>query len=438
MELGVTERISVTSTGAQAVQRSDPGRITPNGRFVVFESDADLSPTDTNGVKDVYRLDRQSGQLDLVSITAAGVQGTGWSYHPDVSDDGQHIAFTSGNDNFVAGDTNGSLDIFLKDMTTGALTRVNTTGGGGQSASSTCTWPYISGDGGTVAFSSTASNLVTGDSNGDWDVFAKDIATGAIERLSVRPNGGQANDGTRTPMTVSTDGNLIIYASLATNIVAGDTNGRQDIFLRDRAAGTTERVNLALDGGELNSDSWVPAMSGDARYVTYTSEATNIVTGNTMNERQIFAIDRFDVPAIGAVYCQTNPNSTGVMSQISATGSLVAANNNVVLAASELPSFVFGFFITSRTQGFNMNPGGSMGNICVAGSVGRYVGPGEVQNSGANGEIILAIDLNAMPQPNGFEAAVAGDTWNFQAWHRDSVAGTVTSNFTGGLEIVFQ
>ncbi len=438
MELGVTERISVTSTGAQAAQRSDPGRITPDGRFVVFESDADLAPTDSNGVKDVYRLDRQTGQLDLVSVTAAGVQGTGWSYHPDVSDDGQRIVFTSGNDNFVAGDTNGSLDIFLKDMATGALTRVNTTASGAQSSSSNCTWPYISGDGSTVAFSSTASNLVAGDSNGDWDIFAKEVATGSIERLSVRPNGGQADDGTRTPMSISTDGNLIIYATLATNIVAGDTNGRQDVFLRDRAAGTTERINLSLTGGELNDDSWVPAMSGDARYVTYTSEATNIVTGDTLGERQIFAIDRFDAGTIGNNYCQTNPNSTGAMSLISATGSLFVADNDVTLAATQLPTFAFGLFIVSRTQGFNMNPGGSSGNLCLGGQIGRYVGPGQVQNSGASGEIFLPIDLSAMPQPNGFEMAVAGDTWNFQCWHRDVGAGTLASNFTNGLEIVFQ
>ena len=437
MELGVTERISVTSTGAQAAQRSDPGRITPDGRFVVFESDADLAPADTNGVKDVYRLDRQSGQLDLVSVTAGGGQGTGWSYHPDVSDDGQRITFTSGNDNFVPGDTNGSLDIFLKDMTTGELTRVNTTATGAHSSTSECTWPYISGDGGTVAFSSRAPNLVAGDTNGDWDIFSKNVATGAIQRLSVRPNGGQADDGTRTPMSISTDGNMIIFASLATNLVVGDTNGSQDVFLRNLSAGTTERVNLSITGGELNDDSWVPAMSGDARFVTYSSEATNIVTGNTFNERQIFAIDRSGIQSIGTNYCAPNPNSTGVVSQISATGSPVAANNDVVLAATDLPLFTFGFFIVSRVQGFNMNPGGSGGNLCLGGMIGRYVGPGQIQNSGAGGEITLAIDLTVIPQPGGFEAAASGDTWNFQCWHRD-IASFFNSNFTNGLEIVFQ
>lgn len=438
MQLGVTERISVTSTGAQANQRSDPGRITPDGRFVVFESDADLVPSDTNGQKDAYRLDRQTGQLSLVSVTAAGVQGTGWSYHPDVSDDGQRIVFTSGNDNFVAGDTNGSLDIFLKDMTTGSLTRVNTTATGAQSTSSSCTWPYISGDGSTVAFSSTASNLVAGDTNGDWDIFAKNVATGAIERLSVQPSGAQANDGTRTPLSLSTDGNQIIFASLATNLVAGDTNASQDAFIRNRSAGTTERVNLSLSGGELNDDSWVPAMSGDARFVTYTSEATNIVTGNTLNERQIFAIDRFGSTGIGTNFCTPNPNSTGVPSQISAMGSVQLGVNDVVLMASDLPINSFGFFLVSRLQGFVPNPGGSNGNLCLTGPIGRYVGPGEIQNSGPGGEYSLAIDLTAIPQPNGFVSAISGETWNFQSWHRDLVGGAAQSNFTDGLELTLQ
>ena len=97
----------------------------------------------------------------------------------------------------------------------------------------------------------------------------------------------------------------------------------------------------------------------------------------------------------------------------------------------------FSFFLTSRTQGFSANPGGSQGNLCLAGAIGRYVGPGQIQSSGATGSITLQLNLGAMPQPTGPVAAVAGQTWNFQAWYRDAVAGTPTSNFTDGLRVTF-
>jgi hypothetical protein len=142
-------------------------------------------------------------------------------------------------------------------------------------------------------------------------------------------------------------------------------------------------------------------------------------------------------PTLGTNYCTANNNSTGTTGVMRATGSAVVATNNVLLNASSLPLNSFGFFLTSRTQGFVANPGGSSGNLCIGGGIGRFVGPGQIQNSGSLGEINLAINLTAMPTPVGPVAAVAGETWNFQAWHRDAIGGTATSNFTNGLEILF-
>jgi hypothetical protein len=141
---------------------------------------------------------------------------------------------------------------------------------------------------------------------------------------------------------------------------------------------------------------------------------------------------------LGTNYCTAVANSTGNTADISATGSDVAANNDVTLLANELPNNAFGFFLTSQTQGFIQNPGGSMGNLCLTGSIGRYVGPGQIQNSGGTGSISLVLDLTQTPQPTGFVSVQAGQTWNFTAWHRDSVGGTATSNFSDGLSIAFQ
>lgn len=141
---------------------------------------------------------------------------------------------------------------------------------------------------------------------------------------------------------------------------------------------------------------------------------------------------------LGTNYCAANANSTGSVGALTAQGSPVVGTNDVTLHASSLPPLSFGFFIAGQMQGFVPNPAGSSGNLCLAGSIGRYVGPGQIQQSDTQGTFSLAIDLTSMPQPNGFVAVQAGETWNFQTWHRDSSGGQPTSNFTPGLEIAFQ
>jgi hypothetical protein len=141
--------------------------------------------------------------------------------------------------------------------------------------------------------------------------------------------------------------------------------------------------------------------------------------------------------SIGTNYCAANANSTGATGSISATGSGSVAANNVTLRASSLPNNAFAFFLVSRDAGFVANPGGSQGNLCLAGSIGRYVGPGQIGNTGAVGAVDLAIDLTQIPQPTGPVAVAAGETWRFTCWHRDVVAGSATSNFSNGLAIAF-
>jgi len=142
--------------------------------------------------------------------------------------------------------------------------------------------------------------------------------------------------------------------------------------------------------------------------------------------------------APGSNYCQANANSTGVPASMGASGSNIVGNNDLVLEANDLPLNSFGFFLTSTVQGFVAGPGGSQGNLCLGGAIGRYVGAGQIQNSGSAGMISLAIDNTQVPQPTGFVAIAAGETWSFQLWNRDAVGGSATSNFTDGYEITFQ
>ncbi len=142
--------------------------------------------------------------------------------------------------------------------------------------------------------------------------------------------------------------------------------------------------------------------------------------------------------AIGRVFCVATENSTGLAARIDATGSEVLLDDDVTLVATLLPPSSNGFFLTSRREGFAANPGGSSGNLCLAGSIGRFVGPGQILNSGAAGTFSLVLDLGSLPQPAGSVAAQVGETWRFQAWYRDQTLGLPTSNFTDGVALTFR
>jgi len=140
--------------------------------------------------------------------------------------------------------------------------------------------------------------------------------------------------------------------------------------------------------------------------------------------------------SIGSRYCQTVHNSTGSSSELRAWGTDLLSTNSVELIAESLPHGSFGFFLASRTQAAVYPVPNSDGVLCLGGSIGRYVGPGQIQNSGLTGSFSLAINLYAVPQPSGPVQIQPGETWHFQAWHRD-VNPTLTSNFTNGLSLLF-
>ena len=139
----------------------------------------------------------------------------------------------------------------------------------------------------------------------------------------------------------------------------------------------------------------------------------------------------------GSNFCTANANSTGAAASMGASGSNIVGNNDLVLEANDLPVSSFGFFLTSTTQGFVANPGGSQGNLCLGGAIGRYVGPGQILNSGSIGAFTLFLDLAATPTPTGLVSVATGETWHFQAWYRDAFIGIPISNLTDGLALTF-
>ena len=288
---GTTERVSVGSAGEEGNSGSEWSAISADGRYVAFASRAsNLVPGDTNGTNDVFVRDRLTGTTERVSVSSTGEEGNGHSGFPAISADGRYVAFDSWTSNFVPGDTNGSRDIFVRDRVTDTTERVSvsSTGAEGNDYSN---FAAISADGRYVAFASRASNLVPGDTNGTNDVFARDRVADTTERVSVRSSGEQENGWSVGP-TISADGRYVAFYSEASFLVPGDTIGTNDVLVRDRVNGTTERVSVSSTGEEGNGDSESPAISADGRYVAFESWASNLVPGDTNGVWDIFVWDR--------------------------------------------------------------------------------------------------------------------------------------------------
>ena len=304
-QTGQTTRVSVASDGTQANDYSYNPSISADGRYVAFISYAsnlvggDTEPPTqpsttslpnnpaskvTGGVSQVFVHDRQTGATTLVSVAIDGSEGSGEEV--SISADGRYVAFRSWDSNLVNGDTNNLPDIFVRDLQTNQTTRVSVASDGTQ-ANNFSFEPSISADGRYVAFMSWADNLVSGDTNGDWDIFVHDRQTGATIRVSVATGGGQAAGRSQSP-SISADGRYVAFASSASNLVSGDTNNHPDIFVHDRQTGVTTRVSVASDGTQTYVSSFDPSISADGRYVAFGSGADNLVSGDTNGRFDIF------------------------------------------------------------------------------------------------------------------------------------------------------
>jgi Tol biopolymer transport system component len=327
-QTGITTRVSVASDGTQGNGWSKKQSISADGRYVAFHSLADnLVPGDTNNTEDVFVHDRQTGLTTRVSVASDGTQGNYISELGSISADGRYVAFSSWARNLVPGDTNSKGDIFVHDRQTGTTTRVSVASDGTQGNSDSW-YSLISADGRYVAFSSWASNLVPDDTNNYQDVFVHDRQTGLTARVSVASDGTQGNYDSES-RSISADGRYVAFESWASNLVPGDTNGSQDVFVHDRQTGITTRVSVASDGTQGNGESYEPSISADGRYIAFESGASNLVPGDTNGFRDIFVHDqqmgittRVSVASDGT---QGNDSSGGA--SISADGRYVALHS---------------------------------------------------------------------------------------------------------------
>jgi len=331
----LTQRVNLGSLGEQANSISSHPVVSPDGRFVLFDSSANnLVAGDTNGWQDVFLRDRVSGVTTLVSVGTGGVQANGPSVDYALSADGRFVAFQSYGSNLASGDTNGTYDIFVHDCQTGQTTwaSVSSLGVG---ADSNCFGLALSLDGRCVSFCSAADNLVPGDTNGSADVFVRDLQTGQTSRVSVDSGGAQA-DGQSLASALSADGRFVAFSSYASNLVPGDTNALPDIFVHDRQTGQTTRVSLDSGGTQSNGASGGGcSISSDGRWVAFSSQATNLVAGDTNNLLDAFVHDRLTGQTSRVNIGSGGTQSNGALSSLS-----LSADGRYVAFASEATNLV--------------------------------------------------------------------------------------------------
>ncbi|MFO0983482.1 MAG: calcium-binding protein [Planctomycetota bacterium] len=259
-QTGATTRASVDSQGGQADADSQQAVISADGRFVAFFSWADnLVPGDTTPFRaDIFVHDLATGETTRVSVDSNGAEGNGGSDYPSISADGRFVSFDSSASNLVPGDTNGWLDVFVHDRQTGATTRVSVDSQGVQ-GNFVSDVPALSGDGRFVAFQSWASNLVAGDTNQHGDVFVHDLLSGETSLASLGAQGEQGNNESVSP-AISADGRFAAFTSHATNLVLGDTNGFLDAFVRDRTGPCSSPASWANYGSGWPGTNGIPGL----------------------------------------------------------------------------------------------------------------------------------------------------------------------------------
>ena len=377
--VGVTELISVASDGTQGNWGSNYSSISADGRYVAFSSvSSNLVAGDTNGSNDVFVHDRVTGVTTRVSVASDGMQGNGDSgdYTLSISADGRYVAFTSEASNLVVGDTYlcshpklplyNCADVFVHDRVTGETTLVSVASDGTQ-ANSESWLSSMSADGRYVAFGSTATNLVVGDTNGSSDVFIHDLVTGETTCVSVASDGTQGNNSSGGN-SISADGRYVAFISAASNLVVGDTNDTYDSFVHDRMTGETTHLSVASDGTQGNMGSWSPSISADGRYVAFTSEASNLVAGDTNGLEDIFMHDRQtgETTRVSLASDGSQANDLSRNPSISADGRFVAfssdASNMVVGDTNGVIDVFVHDRLTGETTRLSVSSDGMQGN----------------------------------------------------------------------------
>lgn len=292
LQTATTTLVSKSSSGVTGNNSSDSPSISADGRYVVFASNAtNLVSDDTNSWQDIFMHDLQTSTTTRISVTSDGTQLNQLSFYPSISGNGRYVVFSSRANNLVNNDTNGIQDIFLKDTQTGAISRLSVNSIGEESTGfqgiNYNDYGVISEDGKFVAMKSSAWNLVGNTHSGVHYIYLRDIELGTTIRISNSNTGGLPFNSS-FGISISADGQYITYTSDASNIVFEDTNGYSDVFVYDRLLETTKLISSTSDGIQGTGSSGTSDISSNGNFTIFASTSTNLVSNDTNNSSDIF------------------------------------------------------------------------------------------------------------------------------------------------------
>jgi uncharacterized repeat protein (TIGR01451 family) len=308
---------STNDAGVKGDGSSSNASLAPGGTAVAFDSFAtNLDPADTDGSPDVFLKDLASGGLALASISLEGVKGDGISIMPSLSADSAKVAFSSSSTNLDPSDTDGSFDIYVKDLSTGAIALASTsddgTKGNGDSSEAS-----LSADGTRVAFSSSSTNLDPADTSSDADVYVKDLVTGAITLASTADDGTKG-DGNSSAPSLSANGSRVAFSSFATNLDPADGDVVEDVYVKDLITSDLVLVSTSDEGTKGDAGSGGASLSAAGAAVAFHSSASNLDPGHTDLSSDVYVKDLLT----GDISLASSPDS--FRPSLSANGAFVA------------------------------------------------------------------------------------------------------------------
>jgi len=389
--LRTTIRASVGTGGTQANAGAAYAVLSADGRTVVcYSSSTNLVPGDSNGVEDIFLHDWMASVTTRISVGEAGAEANSSSFNPDVSGDGRFIAFVTTATNILTPDTNGlGTDIIVVDRQTGTVRRANVNTQGMQSLGEVDD-PHLSTDGRYVCFETATSDLYVPDNNNATDVFVHDLVLGTTRPVSATAAGVIGNFTSRDA-TMSGDGRFIAFESFATNLVAGDT-ATPDIFVKDMLQGTLTKVSQNTAGVPSNGWSRRPDISPDGLHIAFESFGTNLVAGDPSSAIDVFVRECSPSPPVA--YCVPKLNSGGCHPSIASIGTPSAsATAAFQISASSLVTSGKALLLYS-TAGGHVRPLDG-GFVCLQSPLRRLPLP--------------AIALQPPPCPDGL-------SFDFNAW----------------------
>lgn len=418
----VIDRVSNTDTAITSPPiLSTSGSFSGDGQVLVYMRDDPAVPGDYS----IWRRILATGAEDLVSETTAGTISFQVALPGAVAADGSLVTFTTGDPNIVPGDTNNRPDAFYKDYGFGFTDRYSLDAAGGELHDDSSAGSFTP-DTRFFLFSTLAPATAV-DTNGQWDLYVHDRFLGDLRIVSVSSNGAQGDGSSQSLWAwISDDGERVVFDSLASTLVPGDTNGTKDIFEHDFSTGETRRIVLGIGGAQPDQDIELRGASTDGRYLTIVSRATNLVGGAPVAERQAYLVDRGPQCFVTS-YCSANPNSTGSPASIQSSGIPSFTTNNFVLAALDLPSSSACVFFHGTGR---LDPAVPFGNglRCVGGTQQRL--GTLVANFGA------VIQFQDLTSP-AYASVQPGSVRRFQLLYRDPAAGGAQFNTTAALEVTF-